>query len=267
MLRGCATEVPGPSTSPHVLTGTVTCVTQPAAEPPRTAVVLLAAGSGSRVGADTNKVLLPLLGKPVLAWSLGTVAYLGYAERLVVVHRREDRDRVAGLAPTATLVEGGPSRHASEWNALQALAGAIDAGEVEVVAIHDTARPLAGPALFDEVVRAASSYGGAIPVRPQHGLIGREADGPVGDLVAVQTPQAFRAAPLLAAYRQAAADGFEGTDTAACVERYSDLTVHAVPSEATNIKITFPEDVALAERLLRGATDDRPADTQGGQPR
>lgn len=222
---------------------------------PRTAVVLLAAGSGSRVGAGTNKVLLPLLGRPVLAWSVSTVAGLRYVDRVVVVHRPEDRDMVAGVAPAATLVEGGATRHASEWNAVQALAGAIDAGEIEVVAIHDTARPLAASGLFDEVVRAASSYGAAIPVRPQHGLIRREAGGPPLDLVAVQTPQAVRAAPLLAAYRRAAADGFEGTDTAACVERYTGLTVRAVPCEATNIKITFPADVALAERLLAARPD------------
>ena len=69
--------------------------------------------------------------------------------------------------------------------------------------------------------------------------------------VAVQTPQAFRARPLLDAYRRAERDGFVGTDTASCVERYTDLAIHCVPSPATNLKITFPEDVALAERLLR----------------
>jgi 2-C-methyl-D-erythritol 4-phosphate cytidylyltransferase len=66
----------------------------------------------------------------------------------------------------------------------------------------------------------------------------------------VQTPQAFRARELLAAYRQAAVDGFVGTDTAACLERYTDLAVVGVPSSPTNLKITFPEDVTLAEALL-----------------
>ena len=218
---------------------------------PRTAVVLLAAGSGSRVGAEVNKVLLPLAGRPVLAWSVHTVAGLPYVDRVVVVHRPEDAAEVAAVAGGARLVEGGATRHASEWNALQALAAEIDAGEVDVVAIHDTARPLAGAELFDAVVAAAAEHGAAIPVRAQPGLIAATPGTPAaGPLVAVQTPQAFRASDLLAAYRAAAADGFEGTDTAACVERYTDLTVWAVPSPATNLKITFAEDVALAERLL-----------------
>jgi 2-C-methyl-D-erythritol 4-phosphate cytidylyltransferase len=72
-----------------------------------------------------------------------------------------------------------------------------------------------------------------------------------GGLVGVQTPQAFRAAELLGAYRQADAEGFVGTDTAACLERYTDLAVHGVPSTAANLKVTFPEDLELAERLRR----------------
>jgi 2-C-methyl-D-erythritol 4-phosphate cytidylyltransferase len=69
-------------------------------------------------------------------------------------------------------------------------------------------------------------------------------------LVGVQTPQAFRAEPLLAAYRRADADGFVGTDTAACLEEYADVTVVGVPSTAANLKVTFPEDLSLAERLV-----------------
>ena len=72
----------------------------------------------------------------------------------------------------------------------------------------------------------------------------------VEELMAVQTPQAFRAPELLAAYRRAAADDFTGTDTAACLERYTDLPVAAVASDRRNLKITFPEDVTIAERLL-----------------
>lgn len=215
-------------------------------------MVLLAAGSGSRVGADTNKVLLPLGGRPVLAWSLQTIADLPYVERVLVVHRRDDRDEVRPLVGNTTVVEGGASRHASESNALHALATAIDAGEIDLVVMHDAARPLASAALFDAVVEAAASYGGAIPIREQAGLVRAAATTqPAPRLVAVQTPQAFRATELLAAYRQAAVDGFEGTDTAACVARYTDLAVRAVPADATNLKITFPEDVAIAERLLQ----------------
>jgi 2-C-methyl-D-erythritol 4-phosphate cytidylyltransferase len=234
----------------------------PTSEPPvRTAVVLLAAGEGRRVGAGTNKVLLPLLGEPVFTWSLRQALTLPGTTHVVLVTRPEDRaevDRglelVADLHPGAEvwIVSGGDTRHGSEWNALEAVAAAIDSGEVDVVAIHDTARPLAEAALFASVVRAAHEHGGALPVRPQRSLLpragGRTLDG---ELVGVQTPQAFRARPLLDAYRQADRDGFVGTDTASCIEEYTDLEIHCVDSPATNIKITFPEDVALAERLLR----------------
>lgn len=242
-------------------------VTRPAhdptapADPPRTAAVLLAAGEGRRVGAGANKVLLPLLGEPVFTWSLRRVLDLPGVTQVVLVVRPEDRpevdrglDLLADAHPGARIwtVGGGSTRHGSEWNALQVVAGAVDAGEVDVVAIHDAARPLADQALFAAVVRAAHEHGGALPVRAQRSLVARRAGRALdSELVAVQTPQAFRAGPLLDAYRQADRDGFTGTDTASCVERYTDLEIHCVDSPATNIKITFPEDVSLAERLLR----------------
>jgi 2-C-methyl-D-erythritol 4-phosphate cytidylyltransferase len=225
---------------------------------PRTAVLLLAAGSGTRVGAGTNKVLLRMAGAPVLAWSLRTITALGYVDRLVVVHRGEDRDAVAEVVSRelpegyeATLVSGGATRHDSEWRGLQVLRADVDAGRIEVVAIHDAARPLADAALFDATVRAAREQGGAIPVRAQPGLLDRDSGAAVAGVVGVQTPQSFRAAALLDAYTRAEADGFRGTDTATCVARYGDVAVRAVPAPATNVKITFAEDIALAARLLR----------------
>jgi 2-C-methyl-D-erythritol 4-phosphate cytidylyltransferase len=230
-------------------------------EPPRTAVVLLAAGEGRRVGAGTNKVLLPLRGEPVFTWSLRASLATPRLTHLVLVIRPEDREEVdRGLAlvgerhPGASvwLASGGVTRHDSEWRALQVLADAVDAGEVDVVVVHDTARPLAGPELFAEVSRVAARHGGALPVRPQRWLLPRSLDdgGQDESLVAVQTPQAFRARPLLAAYRAAARDGFTGTDTASCLERYTDVEIRGVESPATNLKITFAEDVRIAERLL-----------------
>ena len=74
-----------------------------------------------------------------------------------------------------------------------------------------------------------------------------------GSHIRVQTPQVFAAAPLLAAYRQAAEAGFDGTDTAACVERFSSLTVRFVAGEQQNFKITYPQDVYVADRFARTA--------------
>ncbi len=226
---------------------------------PRTGVVIVAAGSGARVGADTNKVLLPLLGETVLTWSVRTVASLPYVDRLVVVVRREDAEQVAELVRAelgeeqeAVLVIGGATRHASEQRGLEPLRGPVAAGELEVVAVHDAARPLADAALFEAVVRAARRHGAALPVRPRPGVLPQSGGEPLPDLVAAQTPQAVRAGPLLAAYDRAEAEGFEGSDTATTAGRFADLTVVGVPAPATNLKITYAPDVSLAEHLLAG---------------
>lgn len=229
---------------------------------PSTAVVVLAAGSGSRVGADRNKVLLPLGDRPVLAWSLGDVLALPDVTRVVLVVRPGEADAVGtALAPylgdrEVHVVDGGPSRHASEWRAVRVLAPAIDAGEVDLVAIHDGARPLAGTRLWTSVLAAAHEHGGAIPAAPLAGLLTTDLRPVAGALAGVQTPQAFRAAELLAAYRAADRDGFEATDTAGCLERYAAVRVAAVPSGPGNLKITFPEDLGLATSL-RGVTAAR----------
>jgi 2-C-methyl-D-erythritol 4-phosphate cytidylyltransferase len=219
------------------------------------AVVILAAGSGSRVGADTNKVLLPLGDAAVIAWSVRTALALDDVRRVVLVARSGEEEAVReAVTPVlggreVLLVTGGATRHASEWQALQVLAAEVDAGEIDVVAVHDGARPLAPAELFEAVIGTARRFGGALPAATLPGLLTRGLAHVDGDLVGVQTPQAFQAAPLLAAYRAAQADGFEGTDTAACVERYAPLRVVAVPSGPLNLKITFPEDVGLAQRL------------------
>ncbi|CAA9345009.1 MAG: 2-C-methyl-D-erythritol 4-phosphate cytidylyltransferase [uncultured Nocardioidaceae bacterium] len=222
-------------------------------------MIVLAAGAGSRVGAETNKVLLPLGGIPVLAWSLRTVAALEYVDRVVVTTREPERAEVVALASEhlpgrgVTVVAGGTTRHGSEHNALQVLAADIEHGHLEVVAVHDSARPFAAGSLFDAVIAAASEHGGALPGRSRPNLLTKDATSASSEhraLVGVQTPQAFRADALLKAYRRAAHDGFAGTDTASCVERYTDLSIRCVPSPATNLKITYPTDLAVAERLL-----------------
>jgi 2-C-methyl-D-erythritol 4-phosphate cytidylyltransferase len=223
---------------------------------PRAAVVILAAGSGTRVGAATNKVLLPLAGTPVLAHSVRTALDVAGVHRIVLVVRREDRDAVgAAVAPylgshDARLVDGGAERHDSEWQALQVLARDIETEELDVVAIHDAARPLASAELFRDVLDAAHRNGAAVPVVDAGRLSHRDGRRVAEDLVAVQTPQAFRARPLLDAYRLADRDGFRGTDTAACLERYTSLGIATVPGSPANLKVTFPGDLAIAEEVL-----------------
>ncbi len=229
----------------------------------RAAAVILAAGSGSRLGGEINKVLLPLLDVTILARSVRTVLDVAGMHRVVLVVRPEERDAVTeAVSPhlgehDLWVVDGGAARHDSEWHALQALAPDIEAGEIDVVAIHDAARPLAPASLWRAVIDAAAAHGGAIPVTHSPQLSHRAGRLAPADLLGVQTPQAFAAAALLAAYRAADADGFTGTDTAACLERYGEpgaVRMVTVESSAANLKVTFAEDVALAEALLRRAT-------------
>jgi 2-C-methyl-D-erythritol 4-phosphate cytidylyltransferase len=224
--------------------------------PPRTAIVLLAAGSGRRVGADRNKVLLPLDGVPVLAHSVRTALEVDGVHRVVIVVRAEDRPEMAeALGPhlgthDVWLVDGGEERHDSEYGALRALRGDIEGGEIDVVAIHDGARPLASAALFRAVIDVAAIDGAAVPAVPAGRLNTEDGSLAPDGLVAVQTPQAFDARTLLASYDAADADGFAGTDTAASLERYSHTAVRAVAGERRNLKVTFAEDLRLAEELL-----------------
>jgi 2-C-methyl-D-erythritol 4-phosphate cytidylyltransferase len=224
----------------------------------RVAVVVLAAGRGSRLGGDTSKAFLPLAGRPMLSWSLAHAAAVPTVQQVVVVIAQRDQDLAQRLlaseecdVPGRTVV-GGKTRHESEWRALKKLAPDIHAGRLDIVVIHDAARPLAGSQLFEDVISGARQHGGALPARPTTALIGAENTDslPAGDVMAVQTPQAFRAAPLLEAYELADVAGFIGTDTASCVERFSNLEVHCLPGGAQNIKVTFPDDLRLAEQLL-----------------
>jgi 2-C-methyl-D-erythritol 4-phosphate cytidylyltransferase len=153
------------------------------------------------------------------------------------------------------LVLGGATRHGSEERALQHLAPAITSGELDLVLIHDAARPLCSPGLVAELLRAAAEHGGAVPGLAAGDLARIDDDGNLaplaGEHVRVQTPQVFAAAPLLQAYRRAAEAGFDGTDTAACAERFSAVRVQHVTGEQQNFKITYPHDLYVAESLVR----------------
>ena len=228
------------------------------------AVVVLGGGSGTRLGAQVNKVYLPLAGRRVLSWSLQWAAQVPQVSRFVLVVRPDDvplaeevlHREARGL--DVTMVVGGTTRHESEDAALVHLAPWVEAGEIDVIAVHDGARPLAGPSLFGSVVAAAEAVGGAVPALPATGVLpvgpdGRPSATGVGSLerlARVQTPQAFRAKDLLAAYSDALRGGFQGTDTASTVERFSDLVVQTVAGSRTNLKVTYPHDLFLAEQLL-----------------
>lgn len=225
--------------------------------------MLLAGGSGTRLrggGDGENKVYLRVGGRPMVSWSLDLFQSSPLVDDVVLVIRAAD----AGLAPPIpklrATVEGGPTRQDSELAGLQALAGAIESGEVGLVLIHDAARPFVSADLLTRVLRAARAVGGAVPGLPFAAPVFRAAAGglervAVDDVRRMQTPQAFRSRELLAAYRAAARAGFAGADTAECVQRYSDLDVAVVAGDPRNLKVTYPEDLAAAGRLASDRSD------------
>jgi 2-C-methyl-D-erythritol 4-phosphate cytidylyltransferase len=229
--------------------------------------VVLASGYGSRVGAELNKVYLPLAGRSLVSWSLDAIGGVPDIRVLVLVIRSQDReyadwvlDREVDRADVE-IVHGGSTRQESELNALRHLAERIGSGLIDTVLIHDAARPLVSTELVTSVLRAARAHGGAIPGLPRDDLISVTPEGnrvtgaALSNVVAVQTPQGFWAGPLLAAYERAAAEDFVGTDTAACMAKFSDIPVRCIAGEQRNFKITYPGDLLLAEEVLAGAHD------------
>ncbi|MFD1652009.1 IspD/TarI family cytidylyltransferase [Pseudonocardia alaniniphila] len=227
----------------------------------RAAAVVLAGGSGTRVGGESNKVYLPVAGRIMIGISLNTFAALPEIGPLVLVVRAEDRelaDRVIDREVDAAVevVTGGSTRQESELAGLRQLADRIRDGRIDTVLIHDGARPFAGRPLVREVLRVARECGGAVPGLPRDDLAaagpgGSGLAGPAPEgLVAVQTPQGFSAAPLLAAYEQAAREGFAGTDTASCMQRFAPaVPIRWVAGDARNFKITYPHDLVLAQEV------------------
>ena len=219
------------------------------------AAIVLAAGSGTRFGHSMNKVWLQLNGKHIISRSLANSAASFTNVRSILVINPDDeefaRDALLkdGMPANIEIVHGGASRHESEYNALQYLKADILAGKIDLVLIHDGARPLATPQIFAAIAEGAYKHGGAIPTIA---LDPHEMDTARDETIArVQTPQGFSAQQLLQAYEIAAVQGFIGTDTAACMEKFfPDVKTVAVPGDIFNIKITYPQDLAIAELLV-----------------
>jgi 2-C-methyl-D-erythritol 4-phosphate cytidylyltransferase len=214
------------------------------------------------MGASRNKVLLEVAGRSILRRSLDAFEESASISRIVVVVA--ERDRAACMAEIASgayakvqgVIEGGDSRHASEYLGLLALADDVAAGTLDVALVHDAARPFVTSAEIDALVTEARHSGASIlAVPPTEELVvlgpdGRLAPAP-GDLWLAQTPQAFAGTLAVDAHRRAAADGFVGTDTAAVVERVG-APIAVIEGRPENIKITSPEDLLRAAVIARG---------------
>src|SRR2546427_11345267 len=214
------------------------------------------------MGAGRNKIFLPVMGTPILARTLELFQLEADVQTVVLVAGPTELDDCRaevlepyGLTKVRTLVAGGRTRHASEHNGIEALAPEIESGEVEVVVVPDGGRPFSEAAQLRRAVALARAEGAALVAVPAGGRVLARVDGtlnghPGGELWAAQTPQAFRGPLLLEAHRRAAADGFEGTDTASVVER-AGHEVRVVGGSYDNLKITTPEDLVLAEEIAR----------------
>lgn len=214
----------------------------------RTAVIIVAAGRGTRMGGEVPKQWQGLAGKPVLAHTLAAFAGM---QVLLVVHP-DDRARAEALG--VPFVTGGATRDASVKAGLEALEGT----GVEAVLIHDGARPLVSRALIGRLVAALEHHAGAAPALAVTDALWRGAEGRVvgtqdrTGLYRAQTPQAFRFAPILAAHRAHPGGALDDVEVA----RAAGLDVAIVEGEETNLKLTFPGDFARAEAILKGREMD-----------
>jgi len=225
------------------------------------AALVLAAGRGERLGAGVPKALLSLAGRPLLAHAIEAIAACAAIETIIPVVPEAERARCAALVRALDAgprvrepVAGGDERQDSMVAGLAALPPGV-----ELVAVHDAARPLVGAAEVERVVAAARRHGAALLAVPLRDTLKRVVGGCVVETLpraacwAAQTPQVFRVELLREAIAKAAADGFQGTDDAQLVERLG-VPVHVVEGDPRNLKVTWPADLALAEALLAGRT-------------
>lgn len=221
-------------------------------------VILLGAGVGRRLGHVEPKALLPIDGRPILAVAAGAAAASASVGGLVITFPAgwEGRARACleGIDVPVRFVEGGPSRQASVRAALEGVPASV-----ELVAVHDAARPFAGPELFERAIGAVRDgvADGAVPVLEIADTVLR-VDGdtvhgavPRDELFLGQTPQAFRVAALRAAHERAAGSEEAFTDDASLL-RWAGHEVRAVAGDPDNMKITTLADLAEADRRMAG---------------
>jgi len=220
-------------------------------------LLIPAAGMGRRMGSDRNKLLLTLLGKPLLAWSLlaaknsKTIDWIGIMGQSSDFADFQDILSQLDLTKPVKLIVGGDTRQESVYNGLQSLPPSATQ-----VLIHDGARCLATPELFDrcsEVLNTCKGLIAAIPVKDTIKVVdeqGMITDTPNrSDLWAAQTPQGFDVELLKQCHSQGKELGWQVTDDAALFEKCH-LPVKIVEGEETNLKVTTPVDLAIAEFIL-----------------
>jgi len=225
------------------------------------AAIIVAGGSGERLGREVGKQLTRISGRPLLSYTLEAFDRCPAVDAIVVVvhpdrieeYRREAVDPI-GSPKVIAVVAGGDTRQQSVAAGLEAVPASA-----EVVAVHDGARPLVTPDVIARAIgtlEADETLAGVVVGRPSYDTLKIvDDDGIVAGTVdrdlfwTAQTPQVFRAGVLRSAYQRSATDGVLGTDDASLVER-CDGTVRMLAGPRRNIKVTVLEDLAIAEALL-----------------
>lgn len=210
------------------------------------------------MGSQRNKLLLTVLGKPLLAWTLMAAEAAQSIQWIGLIGQPEDWPEWETVLANVSIkqpvqfIHGGSTRQESVYNGLQALPPTADK-----VLIHDGARCLVTTELIDQCAAAMAHHPGlvaAVPVKDtikvvdETGLV--QSTPNRNQLWAAQTPQGFEVQPLKQCHQSAQEQGLNVTDDAALFEMF-DLPVHVVPGEETNLKLTTPGDLAIAELVLR----------------
>lgn len=226
--------------------------------------IVPAAGQGIRLRPSLPndqplpKALVPLFGKPILCWCLQALEKTPVVDAIVIVVPKNAIAKFYQLAEAENwgkllaIVAGGNDRQQSVWNGIQAIPP-----ETDWVIIHDAARPLVTPELIISVWETAQETRAAIAALPCFDTVKRSLNGVLitetlerRQLWLAQTPQAFAADLLRMAHEKAIADSFTATDDAMLVERLG-VPVRIVEGDPTNLKVTNPIDLLIAEALLR----------------
>jgi 2-C-methyl-D-erythritol 4-phosphate cytidylyltransferase/2-C-methyl-D-erythritol 2,4-cyclodiphosphate synthase len=224
--------------------------------------IIVAGGGGRRLGGDLPKQFHLLGGRPLLDRTLSAVAASAWVDGVVLAlppaFPEEGKGSYRSVEKVLAVVDGGEQRQDSVRNALSAVPE-----EAEVILVHDAVRPFVSEELLERCVELAREHGAVVPVVPVRDTVKQwDREGRTlrtrdrSELMLAQTPQGFRAGILRDAYRKAQEEGRQGTDDASLVEG-AGYPVIPVPGEESNIKITIPEDLRMAEGLLRGQADFR----------
>ncbi|MET8577564.1 bifunctional cytidylyltransferase/SDR family oxidoreductase [Streptomyces sp. NPDC005012] len=244
---------------------------------PRTTAVILAGGTGQRVGLQIPKQLIKIAGKAVIEHTLTTFEEADSIDDVVVlmtpghvsdVQRIVDR---AGLTKVKRIVEGGATRNETTRRAIEVLGEGLVEGEDLNVLFHDAVRPLLSRRVIDDCVRALERYQAVdVAIPSADTIIVTRTHGEDGEFITEipdrsrlrrgQTPQAFKLSTIRHAYEIAAEDPhFQATDDCSVVLKYlPDVPIHVVAGDEYNMKVTQPVDVFIADKLFQLASTAAP---------